>query len=162
MTCASQTAQPAALATWQEYKPAALSLSLSRTSRVHEDSLVRTLYLYDAQIGLPSLAQLTCTRWLPVNVHIRPSGSPRLYDVSSSFFTKQTGSERGNKCVSRVALSASKLKVRSQLPSVTLAWQLALLLVLDISQEYLPAASSLSLLRTSKLQEVSVVLMLYL
>lgn len=103
MTCASQTAQPAALATRQEYKPAALSLSLSRTSRAHEDSPVRTLYLYDAQIGLPSLAQLTCTRWLPVNVHIRLSGSPRLYAESSSFFTKQTGSERGDKCVSRVA-----------------------------------------------------------
>lgn len=103
MTCASQTAQPAALDTWQEYKPAALSLSLFKTSRVHEDALVRTLYLYDAQIGLLSLVQLACTRWLPVNVQVRLSGSPKLYDVSSSFFTKQTGSERSNTCVSRLA-----------------------------------------------------------
>lgn len=62
MTNASQTAEPPALETWQEYKPAASSLSLLRTSRVHEDSLVHTLYLYEAQIGLPSFVQLMCTR----------------------------------------------------------------------------------------------------
>lgn len=61
MTNASQTAELPALETWQEYKPAASSLSLLRTSRVHEDSLVRTLYLYEAQIGLPSFVQLMCT-----------------------------------------------------------------------------------------------------
>lgn len=97
-----------------------------------------------------------------MNVHARLSGSPRLYDVSSSFLTKQTGSERSNRCVSRFAWTVRKQKVRSQLPSVTLAWQLAVLLALDSSQEYLPAASSLSLLRTSKVQDVSVVLTSYL
>lgn len=43
----------------QEYFPAASGLSLWRTSRLLEKLVVVTLYLYDAQMGLPSFIQLT-------------------------------------------------------------------------------------------------------
>lgn len=47
------------------------------------------------------------------------------------------------------------------LPRLTQAWQMSVPAPLEISQEYLPAASGLSLLRTSRMQVESVVFTLY-
>lgn len=61
LTLAWQISLPSALEISHEYFPAASSLSLFRTSRMQVSSVVLMLYLYDAQMGFPSLLQATLT-----------------------------------------------------------------------------------------------------
>lgn len=78
LTTEWHTTEPSELEISQEYLPTASRLSLLRICSALEESVVFTLYLYDAQTGLPSLVQLTWILWLPANVHSSVSGRPTL------------------------------------------------------------------------------------
>lgn len=73
-----QISVPPALEISHVYFPTASSLSLLRTSRIQVSLVVLMLYLYDAQISLPSFFQVTFILWLPVYMHLRVKGSQSL------------------------------------------------------------------------------------
>ena len=122
LTWAWQTSLPTPFDISQEYFPAAAGRSLYRTSREQVESVVRTLYWYDAQINLSSFFQVTWTLWLPVYLHTSFRGWPTLKLVSSNFLVKQTGSMRSSERSKVSYILMSSVALVSINPETTTVW----------------------------------------